>query len=238
MSVFLMASTQIVLFAAGLAGPWRDAPARATKGRLPIQARMLLSLSLVISAWLLSLANITKVPEYAQWVALGMTASFIGDLVMARLIPLPNRLIGGMIAFGIAHGLYITAYRSTIATISSLEPYARFDSGLLIGLIVYGIITLVGWWFLIRNPQKGMVTNIGALVYGLWISMMASFALALGFGLGFWLTAIGGLLFISSDFLIGMTDIRGIQLRNANDWVWLTYVAGQMGIIYASAIVS
>jgi uncharacterized membrane protein YhhN len=95
----------------------------------------------------------------------------------------------------------------------------------------------VGWWFLIRNPQRGVVTNVGALVYGLWISVMASFALGLAYGLGFWITALGGLLFVSSDFLIGMTDIRGIQLRNANDWVWLTYVAGQMGIIYGSALV-
>jgi hypothetical protein len=238
MSTLLMAFTQVALFAAGLVGPWRNTPARETRGRLPVQARMLLSFSLVVAAWLIFLGHLGKVPVYAQWIALGMSASFIGDLVMARIIPLPNRLIGGMVAFGIAHGFYITAYNGTIQTISSLEPYARFNTGLTIGLIVYGVITLAGWWFLIRNPQKGVVINIGALAYGLWISVMASFALALANGLGFWLAALGGLLFVSSDLIIGMTDIRGIQLKNANDWVWLTYVAGQMGIIYANALVA
>ncbi len=231
--------TQVALFLGGWLGPWRDAPALHNNGRLARPVRMLLSFSLVVAALVIWLGRTSLVPVYSQWVAFGMIASFVGDLIMARLIRLPNRLIGGMVAFGIAHGLYITAYNQTIQTISSLEPYGRFQTGLWIGLVAYGLFTILGWWFLIRNPQKGTVVNIGALVYGLWISVMASFALALAMALGgsFWLAAVGGLLFISSDFIIGMTDIRGIQLKNANDWVWLTYVAGQMGIVYASAIV-
>ncbi len=202
---------------------------------------MLLSLSLVLAALIIWLGHLGLIEVYSQWVALGMAASFVGDLIMARLIRLPllpNRLIGGMVAFGIAHGLYITAYVRTMQTISALEPYSRFDVGLRIGLVAYGLITLLGWWFLIRNPQKGTAINLGALVYGLWIGVMASFALALALALGgaFWLTALGGLLFVCSDFIIGMTDIHGISLKNANDWVWLTYVAGQMGIIYASIV--
>jgi hypothetical protein len=39
---------------------------------------------------------------------------------------------------------------------------------------------------------------------------------------------------MASDFLIGVTDIRGTAIRHANDWIWLTYVGGQMGIIYAA----
>jgi hypothetical protein len=232
---------QVALFAGGWLGPWRDAPELKNTGRLPRPARMLLSLSLVLAALILWLADVGKIEVYSQWVALGMVASFVGDLIMARLVRLsvvPNRLIGGMVAFGIAHGLYITAYVRTMQTISALEPYARFDAGLRIGLVGYGLITLLGWWFLIRNPQKGMVINVGALVYGLWISVMASFAfaLALGLGGGFWLAALGGLLFVCSDVIVGITDIHGNSLKNANDWVWLTYVAGQMGIIYASIV--
>jgi len=56
----------------------------------------------------------------------------------------------------------------------------------------------------IRNPQKETVINIGALVYGMWIGMMASFALALASAVGsaFWLTALGGLLFVSADIAL------------------------------------
>ena len=166
-----------------------------------------------------------------------MLASFIGDLIMARIIPMPNRLIGGMVAFGVAHALYITAYTQTIQIISSLAPYDHWITGLALGIGFYGIVSFFGWWMLIRNPEKGAAINIGALVYGLLIGAMAAFALALGYALGFWLTAIGGLLFVASDFIIGITDIRGIQIKNANDWVWLTYVAAQMGIIYAGWLV-
>jgi hypothetical protein len=223
---------QVTLFVAGWLGPWRDAPERHTNGRLPWPVRMLLSLSLLLAAFLIWRSSTTQVAMYSQWVFLGMLASFGGDLIMARLIRLPNRLIGGMVAFGIAHGLYITAYVQTIQANAAALP----NSGLWLGLALYGLFTVGGWWFLIRNPQKETAINIGALVYGLWISTMASFALALATALGgaYWITALGGLLFVSSDFIIGATDIHGIQLKNANDWIWLTYVAGQMGIIYAA----
>ncbi len=231
--VFLFV-VQLILFAAGILGPWRDAPARATNGRLPLAARMLLSASLLVAAFVIWQSGAMQ-PAYAQWVMFGMLASFIGDLVMAKLIPFPNRLIGGMIAFGIAHALYITAYVQTLQANSA----PLLNSGLFAGFGFYGVVSIFCWFALIRNPQKGTVTNIGALVYGLWISTMASFALALAFALGgaFWITAVGGLLFVASDFIIGITDIRGISIKNANDWVWLTYVAAQMAIVYTSAIV-
>ncbi len=236
MATILLPLLQVVLFAGGWIGPWRDAPERRTNGRLPVQVRMLLSFSLVIVALLIWRGGMSKVANYSQWIFFGMVVSFVGDLVMARLIPVPNRLIGGMVAFAIAHGLYITGYNGTIITISSLEPYSRWNTGLTIGLIVFGLVAVLGWWFLIRNPQRSIIINIGALVYGLWIGVMAAFALALGYALGFWLTAIGGLFFLASDFIIGMTEIRGISLKNANDWIWLTYVAGQMGIVYGGAL--
>jgi uncharacterized membrane protein YhhN len=224
---------QLILFAAGILGPWRDAPELKNNGRLPRPIRMLLSFSLLVAAFVIWQSG-AKQPAYAQWVCFGMFASFIGDLIMARLIPLPNRLIGGMIVFGIAHALYITAYVQTIQANGAVLP----NAGLLFGLVFYMVVTLDGWMFWIRNPLKGTAVNLGALVYGLWIGVMASNALALAAALGgaFWTTALGGLLFVASDFIIGVTDIRGISLKNANDWVWLTYVAGQIGIIYAAWI--
>ncbi|MBI5032396.1 MAG: lysoplasmalogenase [Chloroflexi bacterium] len=229
MPTILLFLFQLILFAIGIIGPWRDANAT---GRLPRIVRMLLSFSLVVAAFEIWFGG-AKQATYAQWVAFGMLASFIGDLIMAKLIPLPNRLIGGMIAFGIAHVFYITAYVG-----ASVESLDRWIVGLVVGLGFYAVISIGGWFALIRNPQKDRATNIGALVYGMLVGTMAAFALGLASALGggFWLTAVGGLLFIVSDFIIGITDIRGIKIKNANDWIWLTYVAGQAGIIYAGAI--
>jgi hypothetical protein len=222
---------QVALFVGGWLGPWRDAPARGTNGRMPQPVRMLLSVSLAGAAFLIWRSSAPATAAYSQWVLAGMSASVVGDFIMAKLLPLPNRLIGGMVAFGAAHALYITAYVQTI----HLAGAAVVSSGLCVGLVVYGLGTLGGWWLLIRNPQKDTLVNAGALVYGVWISVMAAFAFALAVALGgaWWLTAVGGLLFVVSDSLIGITDIRGVRLVNANDWIWATYVAGQMGIIYA-----
>jgi hypothetical protein len=226
---------QITLFAIGIFGPWRDAPQLKTNGRLPRPIRILLSFSLLVAAFVIWQSSGKLFAEYTKWVFFGMTASFIGDLIMARLIPLPNRLIGGMIAFGIAHGLYITAY---VQTIGALDAAVQ-SSGLWFGIAFYGVFIVFGWLVLIRNPEKGSAVNLGALIYGAWIGVMASFALALAVVIGgaFWIAALGGLLFVASDFIIGITDIRGIPIKNANDWIWLTYVVGQMGIIYAGWLV-
>ncbi len=231
------AVAQIALFVGSWLGPWRDSPERHNNGRLPVQARMLLSFSLVAVAFFIGLGGASRMPVYSRWVAIGMLMAFIGDLIMARIIRVPNRLIGGMLAFGIAYALYAYSFNAAMQTISSLEPFSRFATGLTIGLIAYGLFTLLAWWLLIRNPQKGTVINIGALVYGLLIGTMAAFGLALGYALGFWLTAIGGLLLVTSDLLVGMKDVRGTEFTNMNDWVWLTYVLGQMGIIYAGSFV-
>lgn len=232
MLILLLALFQLALFLIGIVGPWRDAPELKNNGRLPRPIRMLLSLSLVVAAWVIWRGN-ASLPIYAQGVAFGMLASFLGDLIMARLIPLPNRLIGGMIAFGCAHILYVTAYVQTIQA-----RYGEvFNQGLFLGLGFYIVIATFGWLGFIRNPDKDALTNFGALGYGTLIGVMASFALALAVDVGgkFWLTALGGLVFVLSDFIIGVTDIRGVQIRNANDWIWATYVLGQAGIIYAGS---
>jgi hypothetical protein len=232
MTVVALFLTQIVLFAIGIFGPWRDAPELKNNGRLPRLLRMLLSASLLVAAFVIWQSSGKLLSVYSEWVFFGMCASFIGDLIMARLIPLPNRLIGGMLAFGIAHALYIAAYVQTIGALDA----AVLNTGFWLGVGFYGVVSVVGWLALIRNPDKSASINLGALVYGAWIGLMASFALALAVVIGgaFWVTALGGLLFIASDFIIGITDIRGIQIKNANDWIWLTYIAGQMGIIYAA----
>jgi uncharacterized membrane protein YhhN len=234
MSIKTVWLAQVALFVAGIVGPWRDAPETHTNGRVARPIRMALSVSLLVAAAVVYAGSSPRVVPYAGWVFLGMAASCLGDFIMARLIVLPNRLIGGMAAFGVAHLLYITAYIRTLQRAGAPFP----NAGLWAGLVIYGAVSMIGWWMFIRTPEKPKALNVGALVYGSWIAVMAACALALavGVGGGFWLTALGAVSFIASDFLIGATDIRGRRLANANDWIWLTYVAGQMGIIYAGRL--
>jgi hypothetical protein len=226
---------QIVAFLVGWAGPWRDPPEQDTNGRVVWPIRMGLSFSLVVGAavvWFEAPAG-SPAAAYAGYALLGMGASFIGDLIMARLIPTPNRLLGGMVAFAAAHALYIRAYASAVSAAGG----SLFGVALIVALLLYLAATFLGWRNYVRNPSKPDALNIGALVYGSWIAVMASCAVAMAAALGgqWWLAAFGGVSFILSDFLIGTTDIGETRIENANDWIWLTYLAGQMGIVYAAA---
>ena len=48
-------------------------------------------------------------PSQAGLVAAGMGSGFLGDLIMAEIIPLPEHVLGGMLAFGVGHICYIRA---------------------------------------------------------------------------------------------------------------------------------
>ncbi|MCZ2970319.1 hypothetical protein NYY93_25225, partial [Acinetobacter baumannii] len=52
-------------------------------------------------------------------------------------------------------------------------------NGFWIGLLVYGLFLIVGWFFFIRNDKQDKLFTIGALIYGLWVGGMACFAFAL-----------------------------------------------------------
>jgi len=227
---------QIALFAFGVFGPWRDAADAQTNGRVPRPIRMTLSVSLVLAAllvWAGGAAPGSPYYAYASWILLGMAFGSLGDFIMARLVPVPNRLVGGMAAFGVGHVLYIVGY---LRTITASGATFRSDA-LTTALAVYLAVTVVGWWVMIRNPARETAVNVGALLYGSLIAVMAAYAFTLAVSVGgaYWLAALGAASFVLSDFLIGVTDIRGTHLENANDWIWLTYVAGQMGIVYAGA---
>ena len=88
----------------------------------------------------------------------------------------------------------------------------------------------------IRNEKQDKLFTIGALI-GLWVGGMACFAFALYYentGI-WWIPAFGGLLFVISDFIIGVTDIGGRKLKYEPLWIWFTYVA-QMCIVYVGNI--
>ncbi len=235
MSIGSLLIVQITAFIIGWAGPWRDPPERHSNGRVAWPIRMGLSFSVVLGAFLVWLGAPAGSPAaaYSTFTLFGMIASFIGDLIMARLIPAPNRLIGGMVAFAAAHAMYIRAY----AAAASAAGESLLNFGLILALVLYVSATFFGWREYVRNPRKPDALNIGALAYGSWIAIMASSAVGMATALGgyWWLAALGGLSFIASDFLIGVTDIREKRIENANDWIWLTYLAGQIGIIYAAA---
>lgn len=227
MTAAILIILKIIIFLKG----WQAAVSQSaggTNARLPIICRVLLSLLLVTASLF---AYLYTRSICSRWVLLGMLASFLGDLSMAEIIPFKNRLAGGMFFFGIAHILYIISYAETARSYGM----KLFNPGFAAPLLLYGLVAGLLWAFLVRNPENGVFINAASAVYAMWLGFMASCAAELGILLNgcWWITSLGALLFTMSDLTIGATGIGKRHFKNPEIFIWLTYVAGQAGIIYA-----
>jgi hypothetical protein len=214
-----------VLLLLGLLFGKRDA-----KGvnRIPLPVRMLSS-ALVLACALL-LRRAADDPErrvQAGYVAAGMGAGTLGDLIMAEVIPLPEHVLFGMLAFGGGHTLYMRAFLRRARAEALRSGRARWAS---LGLA--WAVALVGWWALVRNPKISPALNYGALVYALLLSSMSGLAAALAAGdRRFTPLAFGGALFLTSDIILASRLFRGTHFPQIGDAVWMTYITGQALIV-------
>lgn len=201
-------------------------------GELNLIIKMCFSFSMIVVAFLLWRNNFEILRNYSLLILLGMFFSAIGDMIMASIIKLKNRLIGGMSFFSLAHIFYILAYLKAIAAYKENLNYLVF---ILIGMYIFCIIL---WRVFVFNSTKSLTLNMVALVYALVICTMASLAINISLTVSgaWWMTTIGALLFILSDFLIGLSEIKEKGPKNQSVWVWLTYVPAQMCIIYTLAL--
>ncbi|HSD85834.1 MAG TPA: lysoplasmalogenase [Anaerolineae bacterium] len=188
--------------------------------------RLSTSLILVACAWIIFGVGITlRTP--ALLIALGMTFGALGDLVLAEVIPLPKRMISGIIIFAIGHICYIAAFSQAARSLGLNDP---FTGSLL--WVVFVIIAAALWFFLIYNPAKPRVLNIGSLGYGWLIAIMAGTATALALSdPRFTLTAVGGVLFLISDIILGNRELRDNAWFLVHDVIWVLYITGQALIV-------
>jgi uncharacterized membrane protein YhhN len=216
------AAIPVVLISAFIFGHYN--PERTRRTIKPL--RLSTSWILVACAWII-FATSTTLRTPALLIALGMTFGAIGDLVLADVIPLPKRMISGIIVFSIGHLCYIAGFVQTASVLGLNDPFA----GSLLW-VVFVIAAALLWFFLIYNPAKSRVLNIGALVYGWLIAVMAGTATALALSdPRFTLTAIGGILFLISDIILGNRELRDNGWFLVHDVVWVIYIAGQALIV-------
>jgi hypothetical protein len=183
-------------------------------------ARLGSSLVLVGVGWYgYIFADAVSSVRYAGFIAAGMTLGFIGDLFMARVLPAPNRVLGGMAAFGIGHILYIVA----------IITYAPI--GWMAWILWLGIGALLVYFIILRGEQV-TILHRAALVYALLLASTAGVATGLALqheiftGL-----AIGAALFLLSDLFIAADLFKPGRFPFLNQLIWLTYGPGQALIV-------
>jgi len=203
--------------------------------RSPTWTRMVNSAALVLAAlvWWLGVAKGGHLASFAGFIFGGMLCSFVGDLLMAQVLPMPMYPVPGMLAFGAAHVLYIFGY-ARAGTALGLGDGRAWAGAVIGGLVLAAVL----WWALIRAPGEDPVLGYGALGYALLLGGMAGAAAALALqDPRFSLLALGALLFLISDAILGNRLFRHNNWLLVGDVVWILYIAGQSFIVLTSAVV-
>ncbi|MBN1955026.1 MAG: hypothetical protein JW900_08255 [Anaerolineae bacterium] len=196
-------------------------------------ARLASSAALVVTAliWWIGSGRSTSLAGYAAWIFFGMLLSFVGDLIMARVIPLPDHVPAGIVVFGIAHILYILGYVQASLALSLGNPWAW-----IIGEGGIFILAVIFWWLLVRAPGSPPLLRYGSLGYMLLLALMAGTAVSLAIqDHRFLMLATGAILFMTSDAILGNRLLRKNDWLLVGDVVWMLYVGGQALIVFSSA---
>lgn len=227
--IVLLGGWAALLFGGFILGRPTGQPSR----RMPVWTRMASSLALVIAGWTWFLESRgSGVQEYALLVAIGMMFGLLGDLSMAGLLRLGNRVIGGILAFGLGHVAYIAAILNLGDRVGLNATSARFGAWL-----VWLVIGAFAWYVIVWRPATQRNALHGAaLGYALLLASTAGFAFGLALQNSlFWGLALGAALFLLSDLILAGELFSGLRFPLIGDVVWLTYGPGQMLIVYSVA---
>jgi uncharacterized membrane protein YhhN len=231
----------LIPWAALLFGGFAFGTADPTKTRrMPTWTRLASSFVLVIAAWLWF--RLYREP-YSLLIAIGMTLGLVGDLFMARLLPVKQPILGGMAAFGLGHVAYIAAFLhlSNIAASNAaafLGNTAGFDAPLSRygAWLVWLLIGAVGWYVVVFRGQKPTILHYAALPYSLLLASTAAFATALALQQPVFIPlAIGAALFLLSDLILAAQLFNHAHFPLIGDVIWLTYGPAQALIVYSAA---
>lgn len=194
--------------------------------RMPLWTRIGSSAVLVVAAWLW-LGTDSLPIAYTLLIAIGMSLGLAGDLFMARLLPVPNHVLGGMAAFGLGHVAYIAAFLTLGANLA-LSAGAALPAWR-----IWIVIGAAGWYLAVYRGQKATLLHWAALPYALLLASTAGAASGLAIQVpGLWPLALGGALFLTSDLILAARLFNGAWFPLIEDVVWLTYGPAQALIVY------
>jgi hypothetical protein len=227
--IALWLSWALLLFGGFLLGKTSNDGSR----RMPAWSRLASSAVLVVAAWSWYVVAGGGMAEgLALWVAVGMTLGFVGDLFMARLLPVRQPVIGGMAAFGLGHVAYISGWLSWSNQAGLTDPALRWGA-----VSVWLLLGAIGWYGAVYRGQRPSLLHWLALPYGLLLAATAGVTSGLALqNTAFIPLAIGAALFLLSDLILAARLFSNLHFRFVDDVVWLTYGPAQMLLVYSLAL--
>lgn len=218
-----------VVWAALLWGGFAIGGSEDEQVRIPTWCRMESSVVLVLAGWVYYfMAAGTAAAPFAASITIGMLLGLMGDLSNGDLLPIPNPIMGGILAFALGHIAYIRG------CLSLREPLAIRGTRAVLGpVLVWQIVGLVGWFLVVFSSGPMGLLHWAALPYSLLLAGTAGCATMLALAnRAFVPLAIGAALFLFSDLVLAWRIFRG-PFAHGGDLVWLTYGPGQMLIVYS-----
>ena len=224
----LLAAWALLLFGGFAAGPTSSDRSR----RMPLWGRLGSSLALVVAGWSWWwLARDGEVAAVALLLAIGITLGFVGDVFMARVLPIGEPVLGGMGAFGLGHGAYIGGLLllGRQSVFASAGPrWAAWLAWLLVGAL--------GWYAVVWRGHRHSALHVAALPYALLLASTAGVATGLAIlSPPLWILALGAALFLVSDLILATQLFNHSHFPLISDVVWLTYGPAQALIVYTVA---
>lgn len=167
-------------------------------------------------------------PYVRVLMVLGAVFCLVGDTFLANAFRHHFSLGGlrmplGMLGFFIGHMLWFV-------TLLGFNPTTTKKKLMMSMSIVFGVLLIL--WFALINHNFDLL-SILALVYSLALGMPLAFSIANLKHKTFLLLTIFYSIFIFSDMLIGINDIRGWDVPMYGFMVWFTYAIAISGIAYA-----
>ncbi|MHB9149172.1 MAG: lysoplasmalogenase [Thermoleophilia bacterium] len=216
-----------------LVGGFVFGPGGHADHRMSTWTRIGSSLTLVTLAWSQWVfARRRRSGRFALLLAVGMTFGFVGDLVLAGILPGGRNVLGGIAAFGLGHVFYISAVVGWSRMVGLDSARARWSA--LAGWLVVGG---VAWYFVVFRGQAAGVLHWAALPCALLLSGTAGVATGLALQVrAFAPMALGAALFLASDLILAAQLFNDVDFRLIGDVIWLTYGSGQMLIVTAVGV--
>lgn len=226
----LLAVWAILLIGGFVVGPASPDGTR----RMPLWGRLGSSLMLVVAGWCWWwLSRGSSVAGVGLLIASGMTFGFVGDVYMAKVLPIAQPVIGGMSAFGLGHIAY------NVAMLRLGRPSMQAAANLRwAAWLVWLALGAIGWYWVVWRGQQHSRLHRAALPYALLLA--STTGLATGLALlnpAWWTLAVGGALFLISDLLLATQLFNHTSFPLISDIVWLTYGPAQALIVYTMATI-
>jgi uncharacterized membrane protein YhhN len=160
---------------------------------------------------------------YKRFIFSALAFSWLGDILLTWKEEL--FFLGGLSAFLIAHLFYIAGYYNETG-------YKQFNLLKQKTYLVTPYILIVGFFLYKTHANLGMMI-IPVGIYSAVLATMSCFAMNRFNNViskSFWITYIGSLLFMFSDFMIGWTVFYH-EVPHSRLIIMATYIAGQFLII-------